>query len=409
MKTFEKKLEDYGRVLTEIGLDLKEGDGLIINFGIWGLELAREVTKFAYKAGVKSVINLFSDDEMALARYVYGRDEIFDELEKFKVDYTEEAFKNNYHSLYIYGPNPQLLENVDSGRIHRWQRAYSLATKPIQHYEMDNLAKWCVALVPTPAWAKMVFPELEEKEGLEKLWSLVFEINRINEDNPVEAWRTHDKALKEKEDYLNKMNFEKLILRGPGTELEVHLVENHQWIGGSSQLERGDRFMANMPTEEIFTMPNKWKVEGRVRATKPLSVQGRLVEDFSMEFKEGRLVSFQAGKGEEVLESLLDMDQGARHLGELALVAESSPIARTGLLFYDTLFDENASCHLALGKAYGENLRNYEGLSSEEKEKLGMNDSIIHVDFMVGGPEFDVIGVDKAGNPVKIFERGNWV
>lgn len=167
--------------------------------------------------------------------------------------------------------------------------------------------------------------------------------------------------------------------------------------------------MANMPTEEIFTMPNKRKVEGRVRATKPLSVQGRLVEDFSMEFKEGRLVSFQAGKGEEVLESLFDMDQGARYLGELALVAESSPIARTGLLFYDTLFDENASCHLALGKAYGENLRNYEGLSSEEKEKLGMNDSIIHVDFMIGGPEFDVIGVDKAGNPVKIFERGNWV
>lgn len=408
-RDFDKKLEAYARLLLEVGLDLKEGDGLILNFDIWSLELARKIVKLAYRAGAKDLILNFSDDEMELSRYVEAGDEVFKNYPKFKVDFTEEAFKDNYHSLYLGGPNPELLSQVDRKRVARWQRTASLARKQVQHYQMDNLVKWCLALVPSQAWAGLVFPELSEEEALKELWELVFRINRLDKQDPVKAWRDQDRSLKERQDFLNRSNFEKLLFQGPGTQLEVYLVENHRWIGGSSQLERGDCFMANIPTEEIFTMPDRSRVEGFVSSTKPLSLQGELVEDFSFTFKEGRVVDFSAARGQEVLEKLLEMDEGASYLGEVALVAQDSPISKTGLLFYNTLYDENASCHLALGSAYGENLADGQSLSQEEKSARGMNDSIIHVDFMVGSDELDVYGVKKDGTRVALLEKGNWL
>lgn len=402
-------LENYAKVLLDVGLGFREKDGLILTFDQAGLALARIVLRQAYLRGAKDVITLFGDDSMSLDRYNFARDEVFDSFPQFKLDYQEAAFLNNYHSLYLMAPNPELLKDVDSNRVGRWQKTFSEATKALQHYEMDNKVKWCVASVASPAWAKKVFPKLQEKEALEALWDLIFDATRMKQKDPLEAWRKHDQLLKEKEAYLDENSFEKILLKGPGTDLQIGLVKNHKWIGGSSQLQRGDTFMANIPTEEIFTMPHAQKVEGRVRATKPLSLQGKLVEDFSLEFKEGKVVSFEAGKGREVLENLFSMDEGARRLGEVALVPHDSPISKTGVLFFNTLFDENASCHLALGSAYGENLMGGEGLSQEEKYKLGMNLSMVHVDFMVGGPEFEVIGIKEDGSSVLLLHRGNWL
>ena len=298
---------------------------------------------------------------------------------------------------------------MDGDRVARWQKCVSQATEPIQHYQMDNKVKWCVASVPGPAWAKKVFPELEKSQALEALWNLIFEATRMKEEDPVEAWKRHDVLLKEKEKYLDDNNFDKILFKGPGTDLEITLVKGHKWIGGSSKLERGDVFMANIPTEEVFTMPHAKRVEGIVRATKPLSLQGQLVENFSIEFKEGKVVAFEAEKGREVLEKLFAMDEGAMRLGEVALVPDDSPISRRGVLFFNTLFDENASCHLALGNAYGENLRQAQELSEEEKKKLGMNTSMVHVDFMVGGPELEVLGIKEDGSQVVLLQDGNWV
>lgn len=405
----EENLENYAKVLLEVGLDLRENDGILLTFDEAGLPLARLLAREAYLRGAKDVILLFRDDEITLNRFFLGEEKIFDYMPKFKVDFREQAFLDNYHSLYLASSSPELLKDINQQRVSRWQKTLSAALEPIQHYQMDNKIKWCVAAVPSIAWAKKVFPSLEEKKALETLWDLIFEASRIKEKNPIKAWIRHDRLLKEKEAFLDKNKFEKLLFKGPGTHLELTLVKGHKWMGGSSQLKRGDVFMANIPTEEIFTMPHAKKVEGRVRATKPLSLQGRLVEDFSLEFKEGRVVSFEAKKGREILEELFAMDEGASRLGEVALVPDDSPISNSGVLFYNTLFDENASCHLALGNAYGENLKNSEWLSQEEKEELGMNHSMIHVDFMIGGPQLEVIGIKEDGTQIVLLHKGNWL
>lgn len=402
-------MENFAKVLLGVGLDVQEGDGLLITFDQYSLPLVRLVAKEAYKMGAKDIIYQFSDDALTLSFYEEASEKALGSFPQFKVDYREQAFLNNYHTLYLASPNPALLKDVESHRLRLWQKTSAMAMKPIQHYQMDNKVKWCVAVVPGPAWAKMVFPDRSEEEGIKELWNLVLGAMRMKEKDPVAAWRAHDEKLKERESFLDQNQFEKLLYKGPGTDLEVYLVEGHKWIGGSSQLERGDVFMANIPTEEIFTMPHRNKVNGNLRATKPLSVQGKLVENFSFVFKEGKVVSYEAEKGREVLEQLFSMDEGAMHLGEVAIVPDNSPISNTGVLFYNTLFDENASCHFALGEAYGENLQNSQELSSKQREERGMNSSMIHVDFMVGGPELEIIGVKKDGTEVPLLQKGNWV
>lgn len=405
----QTQMENFAKVLLEVGLDLKEGDGLVLTMDTHSLPLVRLLSKEAYKRGAKDIIYQFADDELLLNFYLHASEDALSTLPQFKVDYREQAFLNNYHSLYLASPNPELLKSVDSERATLWQRTSATAFKPIQHYTMDNKVKWCAAAVPGPAWAKKVFPELPEEEAVEKLWDLVFEATRMKEEDPVLAWKNHDKKLKEKEAYLDEQAFEKLLYRGPGTDLEVHLVEGHKWIGGSSRLERGDVFMANIPTEEIFTMPHKDKVKGTLKATKPLSLQGKLVDGFSFVFEDGKVVSYEAEKGKDVLDRLFSMDEGAMRLGEVAIVPDDSPISNTGVLFYNTLFDENASCHFAFGNAYGENMQTEEELSDDEKAKRGMNQSMVHVDFMVGGPELEIIGVKKDGTEVVLLQKGNWV
>jgi len=277
------------------------------------------------------------------------------------------------------------------------------------HYRMTGVTKWNIVAMPSVAWAKSVFPSLDNEAAVEKLWEKIFEATRVDADNPVEAWQQHDKNLKKYRDFLNEKQFDKLILKAPGTDLEVYLADEHYWMGGSKESEAGHPFIANIPTEEVFTTPHALKVNGTLKATKPLSLNGKLVDNFGFTYKDGKVVDFYAEKGYDVLEKLLQNDEGAKYLGEVALVQNDSPISNTGILFNNTLFDENASVHFALGRAYAYAMQNGSNLSEEELKAKGANFSLIHVDFMVGGPDLNITAYEKDGSEVELFKDGNWV
>lgn len=406
--SIEKNMEKYAELIVSTGLNIQPGDNLLMRFSVDGLELARLVSRKAYERGAKSVELFFADDQMMLDRYLYASDESFADYPKYKVDYMEALYKDNTHVLNLHAPNPDLLKPADPKRIADWAKITSLANKPVQRYTMQNLVKWTIVAVPSDAWVEAVFPELPLDEGRAKLWQSVFDATRVSQDDPIKAWEEHEKALKDHESYLNEANFEKLLFKGPGTDLEVYLVENHHWMGGSSIHAGGDQFFPNIPTEEVFTMPHADKVNGTLKATMPLSVRGQLVNDFHFRFEDGKVVEFDAKEGKQILEDLLNTDEGARHLGEVALVAHNSPISNTGILFKNTLFDENASCHFAIGASYAENLEGSRDRTTEENRALGSNDSLIHVDFMVGSADVTVTGVKHDGTEVVLLQDGEW-
>ncbi|MFZ3069528.1 MAG: aminopeptidase [Anaerolineaceae bacterium] len=406
--TFEQNLDKYADLIVNIGLSLKPGDKLNIRLTEDCLPLVRLISKKAYAKGVIDVQLDFTDDDITLQRYLYAPDAAFEFYPEYLVDYLEKMYQDNYHVLSLSSPNPDLLKSVDPAKIATWQKTAGMANKRIQKYTMENKVKWCVAGVACKAWAKAAFPDLPEQEGLAKLWESIFAATRVSQDDPVQAWKDHDAALKQRQGFLNANHFEKLLYQGPGTDLELYLVDDHIWMGGSSTSEAGDVFFPNIPTEEIFSMPHANKVNGSLRATMPLSVRGQIVDKFRFVFKEGQVVDYDAEIGKQIITDLLDMDDGAKRLGEVALVAHNSPISNTKVLFKNTLFDENASCHFALGAAYSENLAGSTERSSEENRKLGMNDSLIHVDFMVGGPDVTVTGVKVDGTRAILLQDGEW-
>lgn len=402
----KNNLKKYARLISEVGLNLKEGDNLQITFNVWGLELAREVADRAYELGVKQVVLHFRDEAMDLSFYNKAWDVEY--YPDFQARYLEELSENKYHRLVIAAGNPALLKNVDPDRVSKAHAIRNRKTAKVMEYTMTNFVKWCIVAVPSKEWADLVFPEAGEAEAVEKLWENIFLATRVDQADPVAAWKEHDRQLKEHEDYLNKANFEKLHYEGPGTDLEVHLVKGHKWVGGSGLSKDGHRFMANIPTEEVFTMPHKDKVNGTLKATMPLALRGQVIEDFSFIFKDGKVTGFVAAQGQKVFESMMDTDEGARRLGEVALVADNSPISNTGVLFRNTLFDENASCHFAVGAAYSENLKGSAEMSEEEKAASGMNASLEHIDFMVGGKDVTVTGVKEGGTKIVLLKDGDW-
>lgn len=402
----QRNLEKYAELIAKIGLNLKEGDNLQITFNIWGHELAMLVADKAYELGVGDVLLNFTDERHQLSFFEKAKDLTY--FPDFRARYMEELAENKYHRLVITAANPALLKNVDSDRITTAQKVRDLKTRKVMEYSMSNFIKWCIVAVPNPSWATSVFPTLDETEAMDKLWENIFMATRVDLEDPVAAWEEHDLQLKTHENYLNEAHFEKLLYKGPGTDLEVYLAKKHKWVGGSGYSKDGDRFFANIPTEEVFTMPDRARVNGTLKATMPLAVMGKLVEDLSFVFKDGVITEFKAGAEQEVFETILDSDEGSRRLGEVALVAHNSPISNTGILFQNTLFDENASCHFAVGAAYPENIENGEKLTDEEKIKEGMNDSLIHYDFMVGGIDVTVTGVKADGTQVVLLADGEW-
>lgn len=403
-----KKLEKLAMTAVKVGLRLEKGQNLVITAPIGALPLVRLITREAYKAGAGLVTTFYSDEDAILARYEYASDESFDRASGWLYEGMAKAYEGNAARLAISGDNPMMLAGQDPAKVARANRANSMAYKPALEKISNFEINWNIVSYPNPAWARQVFPDLSEDEAVTRLAEAIFAASRVDRDDPVSAWAEHNARLKTKSSWLNGERFSALHFTGPGTDLRVGLADEHEWHGGASKAKNGITCNPNIPTEEVFTTPHALRVDGTVSSTKPLSHQGTLIDDIQVRFEGGRIVEAKASKGEEVLNKVLDTDEGARRLGEVALVPHSSPISQSGILFYNTLFDENASCHIALGQCYSKCFLNGASLSQDEITAKGGNSSLIHIDWMIGSDKVDIDGIKPDGTRVPVFRKGEW-
>ena len=409
MKNFNQMLDDYAKLCVEVGINIQKDQPLVISGPIEGTDFIRLIAKHAYKNGCKDVHVNWNDDYLTKLKFENAPMEVFENFKAWRKDMMIDYAKEGAGFISIHAQDPELLKDMDPEKIATNSRVNSINMKDFQKYTMNDINPWCVISIPTVGWAKKVFPNLDSDKAVEALWEKIFLATRMNLEDPVSQWKNHTSTLEKKVDFLNKSNFKKLIYTSKkGTNLEVELPEGHIWAGGGSRDSKNTFFVANMPTEEVFTMPLKTGVNGVVYSTMPLNYAGNLIEDFKLTFENGKIVDFDAKKNRDILENLLNMDEGARYLGEVALVPDNSPISNLDIIFYNTLFDENASCHFAFGKAYPTNIKGGENMTDSDLEKHGVNDSITHVDFMVGSPDLDILGIGQDGEEVQIFKDGNW-
>jgi aminopeptidase len=406
---FENNLDRLAAVAVHIGLGLGTGQELVMTATLDAIPLARRITEQAYKAGAALVTTLFADEQSSLLRYRYGQDASFDAAPSWLYEGMAQAYRSGAARLAIAGNDPFLLSSEDPEKVSRVNRATSKAYRPALELIVNHKINWSIVACATPAWAAAVFPNLPADEALTRLWDAIFAASRADQLDPVAAWKEHDASLHARADRLNKKRYAALHFRGPGTDLRVGLADDHLWLGGGTTAGNGRYCIPNIPTEEVFTTPHKDRTEGRVTSTKPLSHQGTMIEEISVRFRAGRIVEAHAARGNEVLQKMIETDDGARRLGEVALVPHSSPIASSGLLFLNTLFDENAACHIALGKAYSTCLKDGDRLTPEQLTARGANDSLIHVDWMIGSSQIDVDGVSAAGDSQPLMRAGEWV
>ena len=401
-------IDRLAELTVKTGLALQPGQDLMITAPIEALPLVRRITDYAYKSGAGVVTPIFSDPEIVLSRYRNAFDTSFDQAANWLYDGMGAAFDNNTARLAIVGDDPMLLANEDPQKVGRVNKANSQALTPARERITRFDINWNIVAWPGLAWAKRMFPDLPGNEAQGKLAEAIFSASRVNVSNPIEAWNKHNKNLRERSDWLNQQNFDSLHFSGPGTDLKVGLADGHEWMGGASLARNGITCNPNIPSEEVFTTPHCMKVQGKVSSTKPLSHQGTLIDNICVKFEAGSITEAHASKGEEVLLKVLDSDEGARRLGEVALVPHSSPISQSGLLFYNTLFDENAASHIALGQCYSKCFRGGENLSKDEIIKRGGNSSMIHIDWMIGSEEINVDGMNSTGASIPIFRNGEW-
>ncbi|MBI3176284.1 MAG: aminopeptidase [Chloroflexi bacterium] len=405
---FQQSLEKYADVIVKVGLNLREGQRLIINAGIADYPLVRAVTKSAYQAGARVVTVMYSDEEIAHIRLKMSSREALKEVPNWLLQaYLDHAKKGDAY-LAISSDNPDLLGDVDPEAIAIQRKAAGKKMMKVAEYIMRDAINWCVISYPAEDWARKVFPGVSGKQAQEKLWEAIFQTCRIDQPDPVAAWQEHIINLKKRSEYLNSKRYSALHYSAPGTDLTVGLPRGHQWLAAQSEAENGIKFTANLPTEEVFTMPHKDKVEGTIRSSRPLVVMGTTVEDFALTFKKGKVVDITAKKNEETLRKLIETDEGGSRIGEVALVPVSSPISKRGHLFYNTLFDENAASHIALGRAYRFTMKGGATMSEEEFQKRGGNYSLIHVDFMVGSDKMNIDGILSDGSSEPIMRKGEW-
>jgi aminopeptidase len=408
---FDEKLDRLAQVAVHIGLGLQSGQELFLTAPTDALPLVRRITEHAYKAGAKLVTTILSDDVTTLARYQFAPDESFDYAPAWFYDGVAAAFKSGAARMAITGANPALLAGQDPEKVSRASTAVSRAYKPALELITKHAINWTIVSAATPAWAALVFPNDPPELALGKLWDAIFAGSRITSADPVAAWREHGANLKHRVDLLNSRRFHALRFHSANgeTDLTVGLADQHLWAGGGTTAGNGIYCQPNIPTEECFTTPHKSRVNGRVTASKPLSHQGTLIENIRCTFKDGSIVQATATAGEAALNKLISTDDGARRLGEVALVPHNSPIAQSGVLFWNTLFDENAASHIALGQAYSTCIIGGEKMSEAELGALGANESLIHVDWMIGGPTMSVDGLSADGTPEPLMRSGDWV
>ncbi len=409
MENFNKLLEKYARLCVQVGVNIKKNQPLVINAPIEGLDFVRLLTKYAYELGASEVHVNWNDEVLTKLKYANSPMEVFENYPKWKADGLEDFAERGAAFISISSEDPELLKEADPKKVAAANKSASLALKKYRNYTMNDINSWLVVSIATKSWARSVFPELEEEAAVVELWKAIFEATRINEDDPIEAWKNHMKNLKSKVDFLNSKKIKSLhYTSDKGTDLKVELPLGHIWAGGGSVTSSGVAFAPNMPTEEVYTMPNKYGVDGVVYSTKPLNYGGKLIDEFKIVFEKGKVVDFTGKVGEEVLRDLFDIDEGAKHLGEVALVPFDSPISNSNIIFMNTLFDENASCHFAFGKAYPTNIENGANMSDEELEAHNVNDSLTHVDFMIGDSTTSITAETPDGETLEIFKDGNW-
>jgi len=407
-------LQKYAQAIVRVGLNLREGQRLVITNAVArgvppaGRALVHEVTKAAYAAGAKYVETFWGDEEMHRIRLKNAPADSFEEYPKFQVDTIMEYIKNGDALLSIYANDPDAYQGMDPERMGIMQKAHLQNYSPIGVEISRNAINWSIAAASAPAWAAKIFPDLEPDKAVEKLWTAIFECTRADQPDPVAAWMQHIQDMTKRAKFMQAKKYSALHYKAPGTDLTLGLPKGHRWISARMPAENGVEFTANMPTEEVFTLADRHIADGTVSATFPLSYGGNLIEDFSVTFENGQITKISAKRNEAVLQRLIDTDEGSRRLGEIALVPASSPIATRGHLFYNTLFDENASCHIAIGRAYRFTLAGGEELNDEEFNAAGGNVSLNHVDFMIGSPQMDIDGITEDGTREPVMRQGEW-
>jgi aminopeptidase len=402
------KLDRLAEVAVRTGLNLQPGQDLILTAPATALPLVRKIAEHAYKAGAGLVTPILSDDAVTLARYRHGHDAGFDHAAGWMFDGMARAYDEGAARLAVTGGDPMLLSNEDPDKVARANKAMAIAYTPARERITRFATNWTIVAWPDTAWARLVSPDLPEDEAVHVLAEAIFAASRVTDADAVGNWAAHNRELGKRSAWLNGQNFAALRFTGPGTDLRVGLAEGHAWLGGATESQNGILCNPNIPSEEVFTTPHRLKVDGTVCATKPLSHQGTLIRDISVRFENGAITEARASSGEAVLKKVLDTDAGARRLGEVALVPHASPISQSGLLFYNTLFDENAASHIALGQCYATCFHGGEAMDADEIARRGGNDSAIHIDWMIGSGQIDVDGITQDGTTVPVMRQGAW-
>lgn len=410
LPNFEKNLQKYAKLLVTKGINVQPGDWVKMTISVDQAPLARLITKEAYTLGAEKVIVKWSDDEISKYHYLHQPTEVLTEIPSYEIEESEDHVLNRKVSrLSIVSSDPGLLNEVDPSKISAYQKVASQAFEVQRKATQNDDIKWTVAAAAGAGWAAKVFPDLKTtEEQVDALWDQIFKTCRVYEDDPIAAWDRHKDLLNEKAAKLNEIQFDKLHFKAPGTDLILGLPKNHIWACAGSVNPKGEEFIANMPTEEVFTAPDTRRMNGVVRSTKPLSYAGTLITGIEVHFKDGKIVDVSAETGDEIMKKLVFENDGATGLGEVALVPDPSPISQSGITFFNTLFDENASNHLAIGSAYPTTIQGGTKMSKEELTAHGMNVSTVHVDFMIGSNQMDIDGIKQDGTVVPIFRKGDW-
>ena len=400
-------LRKYAKLIATVGVNVQKGQEVFIAADLDQPEFVAMVVEECYRAGAKKVVVDWDYQPLAKLHYRWRSNKTLAEVQGYEEARWQHYVETIPCRIYLISEDPDGLKGINAAKMAKANQARFKVIKPYRE-KLENRYQWCIAAVPGAAWAKKLFPKLSKNQAIEALWEAILSASRVTED-PTEAWKEHNANLLARCEYLNSLGIETLEYHSSnGTNFRVGMMEQGRFCGGGDTSLQGIYFNPNIPTEEVFISPKKGVAEGIVYSTKPLSYQGQLIENFSIRFEEGKAVEVHAEKNEELLKQLISMDEGAAYLGECALVPYDSPIQNSGLLFYNTLFDENAACHLALGRGYADTIRGFENLSHEECKEMGLNDSMVHEDFMIGAEDLDVDAITRDGRRVPIFRKGNW-
>lgn len=405
---FEDKLKKYAQLAVEVGVNLQKDQVLLLRAPISCKDFARKIVDVAYELGARDVEIEWNDEESSLIRYLKAPEYIFDEFPKWKIEKYNYLLDNGACIINIDSSNPTIFKDVDPSKMQRSSKAYNKSIPSWREAIITDKIRWTIVSVPSKEWASKVFSDLNEDKAVDKLWDYIFKCTRIDKDDPIKAWKDHNNTLNEKVKFLNENNLKSMHFKSSKTDLHIELPKGHIWAGGASKDPNDIEFNANMPTEEVYTLPHKYKVNGVVSNTKPFIYNGTIIDDFTLTFKDGKVVDYSANIGYDSLKSLIELDEGSCYLGEVALVENNSPISNTGIVYYTTLYDENASCHLALGSAYKTSIENGSEIPKESMADYGINDSITHEDFMIGSKDMNITGITHDNKQIEIFKNGNW-